>query len=125
MIISDSLKKHVLQVYAVDASESVHIARQLADQNGFAGVVEVLQGKIEEISLPCKVDVIISEPIGFLLVHERMLESYIVARERFLKPSGGLMMPTTGSIVLAPLTGKCRGYETNLITHIMTILICA
>lgn len=83
----------------------MHIARQLADQNGFAGVVEVIQGKIEEVELPQKVDVIISEPIGFLLVHERMLESYIVARERFLKPAG-LMMPTTGSIVLAPMTGN-------------------
>ena len=88
----------------MDASASVHVARQLADRNGFAGVVEVIQGKIEEITLPQKVDVIISEPIGFLLVHERMLESYIVARDRFLKP-GGLMMPTTGSIVLAPMTG--------------------
>ncbi len=30
-----------------------------------------------------------------------MLESYVVARDRFLKPDG-LMMPSTGSIVLAP-----------------------
>ena len=30
-----------------------------------------------------------------------MIESYIAARDRFLKP-GGLMMPTMGSIVLAP-----------------------
>lgn len=44
------------------------------------------KGKIEEISLPEKVDIIVSEPIGFLLVHERMLESYITARDRFLKP---------------------------------------
>jgi histone-arginine methyltransferase CARM1 len=35
-----------------------------------------------------QVDVIISEPIGFLLVHERMLETYAVARERFLKVGG-------------------------------------
>merc|ERR1712159_306855 len=33
-------------------------------------------------------DIIISEPMGFMLVHERMLESYIAARDRFLKPSG-------------------------------------
>lgn len=59
--------------------------------------------KIEEIELPEKVDTIVSEPIGFLLVHERMLESYIVARDRFLKP-GGFMFPSTGSIVLAPYT---------------------
>lgn len=32
-----------------------------------------------------------------------MIESYITAREKFLKP-GGLMMPTTGSIVFSPLT---------------------
>lgn len=53
--------------------------------------------------MPEKVDTIISEPIGFLLVHERMLESYIVARDRFLKP-GGFMFPSAGSIVLAPYT---------------------
>lgn len=100
------------QVYAVDASASVHIARQLADQNGFAGVVEVIQGKVEEVLLPApqlqqRVDVLISEPIGFLLVHERMLESYVEARDRFLKP-GGLMMPTTGSIVIAPISGEAQ-----------------
>ncbi len=48
--------------------------------------------------MPEKVDIIISEPIGFLLVHERMLESYVVARDRFLKPNG-LMMPTTGTLL--------------------------
>lgn len=37
---------------------------------------------VENAELPEKVDIIISEPIGFLLVHERMLETYIVARER-------------------------------------------
>ena len=40
-----------------------------------------------------------------LSVHERMLESYVIAREKFLKP-GGLMFPTTGSIVLAPLSDE-------------------
>jgi hypothetical protein len=108
-------------VYAVDASASVHIARQLADQNGFAGVVEVLQGKVEEVTLPQRVDVIVSEPIGFLLVHERMLESYIAARDRFLKP-GGLMMPTTGSIVLAPMTGQWRG--SVIVCLYMYVYIC-
>lgn len=60
---------------------------------------------VEDIELPEKVDIIISEPIGFLLVHERMLETYIVARDKFLKPSG-LMMPTVGDIVLSPYTDE-------------------
>jgi len=34
----------------------------------------IVRGKLEEITLPEKVDIIVSEPIGFLLVHERMLE---------------------------------------------------
>lgn len=37
---------------------------------------------VEEAELPEKVDIIISEPIGFLLVHERMLETYVIAREK-------------------------------------------
>lgn len=91
------------KVYAVEASKSAEVAKLLARHNGFEDIVEVVKGKIEDISLPEKVDIIISEPIGFLLVHERMLESYVTARNRFLKP-GGIMMPTTGSIVFAPLT---------------------
>jgi histone-arginine methyltransferase CARM1 len=90
-------------VYAVEASKSAEVARALAEKNGFKDIVEIIQGKIEEIELPEQVDIIISEPIGFLLVHERMLESYVIARDRFLKPNG-LMFPTTGSIVFAPLS---------------------
>jgi type I protein arginine methyltransferase len=40
-------------------------------------VIEVVKGRLEEVTLPEQVDVIISEPIGFLLVHERMLDTYI------------------------------------------------
>lgn len=84
-------------VYAIDASDSVNVAKALAKANNYEQYITVIKGKVEEITLPEKVDVIISEPIGFLLVHERMLESYVIARDRFLKP-GGLMMPTTGKI---------------------------
>ncbi len=42
-------------------------------------------GKIEDISLPEPVDVIISEPMGYMLYNERMLESYVHAR-KFLAP---------------------------------------
>ena len=90
------------KVYAIEASDSSETANLLSAANGYADRIEIIRGKVEDIDdLPEKVDVIISEPIGFLLVHERMLESYVVARDRFLKPDG-LMMPTTGSIVLAP-----------------------
>jgi hypothetical protein len=46
--------------------------------------------------------------MGFMLVHERMLESYMIARKLFLKP-GGNMFPTTGTLFAAPFTdpGTC------------------
>lgn len=100
-----ALQAGAAHVYSVDASDSVIVAEKLAKANGYGDRMTVLKGKIEEIELPEKVDIIISEPIGFLLVHERMLESYVTARHRFLKP-GGLMMPSTGSIVLCPFVDE-------------------
>ena len=37
-------------------------------------------------------DVLVSEPMGTLLVNERMIESFVYARDKFLKP-GGKMYP--------------------------------
>lgn len=49
--------------------------------------VVVIPGKVEEVTLPEQVDIIISEPMGYMLFNERMLESYLHAK-KFLKPSG-------------------------------------
>lgn len=98
-----ALQAGAARVYAVDASDAVHIAQKLADANGLSDRLTVIKGRIEEINIPEYVDVIVSEPIGFLLVHERMLESYVAARDRFLKPDG-LMFPSTGDMILAPFT---------------------
>ena len=65
------------KVYAVEASSSATVAERLAIANGLSDKIEIIMGKIEEIDIPEKVDLIISEPIGFLLVHERMLGLYL------------------------------------------------
>ena len=53
----------------------------------------MLHSKIEDLDLKEEqVDVLISEPMGTLLVNERMLETYLYARDHFLKP-GGRMFP--------------------------------
>lgn len=55
--------------------------------------IVVIQSKIEDLHLePQSVDVLISEPMGTLLVNERMLETYLYARDHFLK-QGGRMFP--------------------------------
>jgi len=39
-----------------------------------------------------------SHALGTLLINERMLESYVIARDRFLAPDGK-MFPTTGRYI--------------------------
>ncbi|KAG2482538.1 hypothetical protein HYH03_018529 [Edaphochlamys debaryana] len=86
------------QVYAVEASGMARFARLLADSNpGLGSRITVINAKVEELRLPEKVDVLVSEPMGTLLVNERMLESYLYARDAFLKP-GGKMFPQLGRI---------------------------
>ena len=66
----------------------------------------MISGKIEEINLPEKVDIIISEPMGYMLLNERMLETFLHAK-KFLKPSGkdllGVLMPTYGNSEIGAL----------------------
>jgi histone-arginine methyltransferase CARM1 len=94
------------KVYAVEhAKPMAKLAKALVAGNKLQDVIEVLDRSIESLDteIDGKVDVIVSEPIGFLLVHERMLESFVAARDKFLKP-GGLMMPTTATIFAAPFS---------------------
>jgi histone-arginine methyltransferase CARM1 len=99
-------------VYAVEASGMVKFARQLAAANGTAGAaIEVVHSRIETASLPEKADVLISEPMGTLLVNERMLETYVYARKHLLKP-GGKMFPSLGRIFVAAFSDE--GLHTEL-----------
>ncbi|KAK9826683.1 hypothetical protein WJX74_009723 [Apatococcus lobatus] len=87
------------KVYAVEASAMADFAKLLASTNAEVGSrVEVVKGRVEEISLPEPVDVLVSEPMGTLLVNERMLETYLFARDRFLVKSGGKMFPRLGRV---------------------------
>ena len=66
-------------------------------------VYRVIQGKVEDIKLPegvDNVDVIVSEWMGYALLYESMLDSVLVARDRFLKPDG-LLVPSETRIMLA------------------------
>lgn len=64
----------------------------LVNNNHLSDKIIVLPGKIEEISLPESVDVIISEPMGYMLFNERMLESYLHSK-KWLKANGELANP--------------------------------
>jgi len=93
------------KVYAVEASDIAEGAEKLIKANKLDHIIEVIKGKLERIDLPEKVDIVISEPMGFLLVHERMLESYVIGRERFMKPDiAPKMFPSRGTMYFLPFT---------------------
>ncbi|KAJ2793955.1 hypothetical protein H4R21_005692, partial [Coemansia helicoidea] len=111
-----AVKAGAKHVYAVEASSMAAKMRAIlaaAKHNGaasrnayLADRITAVNAKIEEPRLVAelpRVDAIVSEPIGVLLVHERMIESFIYARDKFLRP-GGAMLPSSGTIHLAPLS---------------------
>ena len=58
---------------------------------------------MEEIVLPVeKVDIIISEWMGYFLLYESMLDCILVARDKYLKPNG-LLFPDRAVLFLASL----------------------
>lgn len=90
------------KVYAVEASNMAHYAQNLVEANELSEKIKVIAGKIEEIELPEKVHVIISEPMGYMLFNERMLETYLHAK-KWLLPNGK-MYPSRGDLHIAPFT---------------------
>jgi len=88
-------------VYAVERSPVAEVARQVVADNGLKDRITVFQGEMENLELPDKVDVIVSEWLGGYAVDENLLPIVIQARERWLKP-GGIMIPGTISSWLAP-----------------------
>ncbi|XP_048876025.1 histone-arginine methyltransferase CARM1 isoform X3 [Brienomyrus brachyistius] len=101
------------KVYAVEASSVARYAEKavinshrqiLVKSNHLSDRITVLTGKIEEVSFPEQVDVIVSEPIGYMLLNERMLESYLYSK-KWLK-SKGMMFPTFSDLHLAPFSDE-------------------
>lgn len=76
----------------------------------------MINSKVEDFKLPDdeKVDVIVSEWMGFYLLHEGMLDSVIFARDNFLKPNG-LIFPETATIYTAP----CRYNNLYILTFFL------
>ena len=97
-------------------------------------VVEIVKGKMEEITLPVeKVDIIISEWMGYCLFYESMLDTVLYARDKWLAKDG-MMFPDRATLfitaievrrLLGEATRLCGPYSrvaaiSNGITHPIT-----
>jgi type I protein arginine methyltransferase len=92
-------KAGAAKVYAVECSKIVDQARKIIEVNGFADIIEVVEGKVEELELDIEVDIIISEWMGYFLFYESMLDTVLYARDRWLKKDG-LLFPDKASLYL-------------------------
>ena len=57
--------------------------------NGWGDKVTIIKAKVEEVELPVpKVDIIVSEWMGYFLFYESMLDTVIFARDKWLADGG-------------------------------------
>ncbi|KAL7541904.1 hypothetical protein ACHAWF_007052 [Thalassiosira exigua] len=121
------------RVYAIEYTDMAEHARRVVKANNVDHIVTVIQGAVEDVILPEEdwdefglareggddeetsewgkrnqrvVDVILSEWMGYFLLRESMLDSLVRARDTFLKPTTGLMMPSHATMLLAPVTDE-------------------
>ncbi|KAL5009977.1 hypothetical protein ScPMuIL_012282 [Solemya velum] len=76
-------------VLAVDQSEIIYQAMDISRANGFGDKIQLFKGRLEDVKLPVdKVDIIISEWMGYFLLFESMLDTVVWTRDRYLQPEG-------------------------------------
>ena len=91
------------KVYLVEPAEIINTTRMIIEENNLSDKVECIEGKIEEIELPEKVDVIISVFTGNFLLFEDLLPSLFYARDKFLS-NGGVLIPDRAKMLITPVS---------------------
>lgn len=98
-------------VYAVDCSSIIEQAKRIVEDNGMADKITLIQGKMEEIDLPVpKVDLIVSEWMGYFLLYESMLNTVLYARDKWLAPNG-IIFPDKAVMYLCAVEDEQMKYE--------------
>ncbi|CAL8120245.1 unnamed protein product [Orchesella dallaii] len=91
------------KVYAIDNAEIIYEAMSNSYENGFDSQIEFFRKDIDKEDLDIeKVDVIVSEFMGYFLFFEGMTETFIRTRDKYLKP-GGVLMPDACNVYLVPV----------------------
>jgi len=91
------------KVYGIECAHIADAAKQIVKDNGYENTIEIIRGKVEDVELPVeKVDVIISEWMGYFLLYESMLDTVLFARDKWLKPDG-ILMPDKSTMYLGAL----------------------
>ena len=90
-------------VYLVEPEDIIAVAEKNVTTNGLQDRVTCIQGRIEDVQLPERVDVIISVLTGNFLLTEDLLGTLFHARDTMLKP-GGYLVPSAASMKAVPVS---------------------
>jgi len=93
-------------VIGIDYSAIVEQARGIVEDNKLNHIVQIIKGKVEEVELPVpKVDIILSEWMGYCLYYGNMLETVLFARDKWLV-DGGLMFPDRVTLYMCAIEDR-------------------
>jgi len=80
------------KVYAIEPDDSIQVAREMAALNGCADRISFIQDILTRVTLPEKVNLIVSDLRGTLPLMQLHLPTIVDARRRFLA-DGGVLIP--------------------------------
>ena len=98
------------KVYAVDRAK-LDMAREVVTASGFGDRVELIQGDLRSLTLPEKVDLVVSETFGAMAFSEGGMADVAACCVRNLA-EGGLTIPARVSLWVAPIVDASELHDT-------------
>ncbi|GFS53849.1 protein arginine N-methyltransferase 1 [Trichonephila clavipes] len=94
------------KVIGIECSGIVEHAENITKENNLDHIITIVKGKVEDVEIPVeKVDIIISEWMGYCLFYESMLDTVLYARDKWLKPDG-MMFPDRATLFLCAIEDR-------------------
>ena len=90
------------EVIGVDNSEIAYQAMDIVMENKLKQTVNIQKGRAEDLKIEGKVDIIISEWMGYFLFYESMLDTVLYCRDNYLT-EGGCIYPDRCNISVVAL----------------------
>jgi len=97
-----ALQAGAARVYAIEQTDAIALAREIARVNGCSDRMEFIQDNSMNVTLPQRANAIVSETLGSFAVDENMLESITDARDRLLV-DGAVLIPNAIELFAAPV----------------------
>lgn len=96
-------KAGAAKVIGIEMSNIAEYAKKIVAANKLDDIVTIIQSKVEEVELPVeKVDIIISEWMGYCLLYESMLDTVLYARDKWLV-EGGILYPDRATLYITAI----------------------